>query len=598
MTEGDDLSAAIPSAPLSAAAVTSAAAASRSVGWGEAPWCVRWIRDHAVRRPTAVSVVDDPAAAATTYGELWAGAARVAAALRELGPRAGVSSAGVSSAGTVVAVAADRGTPFITAALGCWLAGVAYLPLDPAHPRARLRRVCADAAAVAVLCSASQVGLGADLGLPEIGPAQLAAARTEPDMPAPSAPDGCANVIYTSGTTGVPKGVEVGHAGLANLVRWHQRAYPIRPGDRYLHTLSLGFDAAGFEIWPTLAAGATLLACPDDVRMVSGRIVETLRAWRASLTTLATPIAEQVLAGPGLVDLPDLRRMFTGGAQLRLPAPAPAGGRLVNVYGPTETSIVATTHPVLAGGAGDRPAIGRPIDGFEILLLDDAGVEVPAGEPGASGEVYIGGAGVALGYRGDPATTAARFVTVSGRAGRWYRSGDLARWQDGELHYLGRRDGEQLKVRGMRVEAGEIEAALMALPGITAAAVAVVGHGADSDLVALTVPAVTVPAVTVPAVTGTGPGGGWDTARLRGALAGVLPAGLIPTVCAPVAALPLTTNGKLDRARVAELAAATPRGAESSGRTPSGPVTVGVPRQGTPVGSRAALLYAEPITEW
>ncbi|WP_261558469.1 amino acid adenylation domain-containing protein [Frankia tisae] len=530
------------------------------------PWGVRRIHEHVLRCPSAPAVVDAPDRQPTTYGQLWEQAVRTAAALRAAG----------TAPGDLVALAATRGTPFVAAALGCWLAQAAYLPLDTAYPVARLRQITDDSRPVVLLSDAAHEGFGADLGVGELGPAELARptrrhlTRHAPAGPGPAAatappatdPHSPATVIYTSGTTGRPKGVEVAHDSLNAFVRWWLRAFQLSADDRHLHTLGLAFDAAAAEIWTTLAAGATLQACPDDIRMVPGRIAEALRRWESTITDLSTPLAEQLLAGRH--ELPRLRYLLTGGAELRLPVAAPAQPRLVNLYGPTETTVVATFHHVRDGAAGDRPPIGRAIAGTLLAVLADDGSPVAGAE---AGELYIGGAGVALGYRHDPELTATRFVTRPGEPGRWYRTGDLVHAEDGMLHYHGRRDAEQLKVRGIRVEAPDVEGALMTVPGIEAAAVTVVGHGADADLVALAV---------------AGPGHR-DLGRIRAALSQRLPAGVIPSRYRFVDALPLTANGKLDRPAVAVLA----------GR--DDPASAGAP---APPALANAGLWADPIAEW
>jgi len=495
------------------------------------PWTVRRIWDHAQRQPSAPAVADAPDHPATTYGQLWQDASRIAAALRAHG----------TAVGDVVALAANRGSEFTTAALGCWLAGVAYLPLDTGHPLDRLRQITGDARPVALLAGTAHRGLGDDLGL-----AELPAHPTDSDSdartrtagePAVLPPGACANVIYTSGTTGRPKGVEVTHDGFEALLRWTCETFRLVPADRLLHTLGLGFDAAGWEIWMSLAAGATLQACSDEDRTVPGRTAEALNRWRSTLTVLVTPVAEQVLAGRR--PLPWLRHLFVGGAELRLPVAAPAQPLLTNLYGPTEATIAATYHQVRSGAPGDRPPIGRPVAGTSVLVLDDDGQPVP---DGVLGELYLGGAGIARGYRHDPALTAERFLTLPDRPGRWYRTGDLVHAAGDVLHYRGRRDADQLKVRGIRVEAADIESALMTVPGIEAAAVAVVGHGADADLVALAVAGADRPGASA----------------IRASLAPHLPAGVIPNRYVFVPALPLTANGKLDRPAVADLAGPRP----------------------------------------
>ncbi|MEU0240450.1 carbamoyltransferase C-terminal domain-containing protein [Nocardiopsis sp. NPDC006198] len=318
---------------------------------------------------------------------------------------------------------------------------------------------------------------------------------------------------------------------------WHNRAYSIGPDDRTLHTASLDFDAAVWEIWPYLAAAATVVACPDEDRVVADFAAEQLADQRCTIAFLATPLAEEVIRlAPGL---PELRFLLTGGDTLRLPAPVTGPWRLVNHYGPTVTTVVTTAHTVVDVTAGAIPPIGRAIHGVRIVLL---GADLRPVRAGTEGEIFVGGRGLALGYLGDPELTAARFVAVPGRSGRWYRTGDLAVSESGVLTFRGRVDLEQLKVRGVRIEAAEIEAALMACPGVDVAAVTMLGTGADGLLVAAV-------ATARPPV----------LAQLRAFLAARLPTAAIPNCFVFVDRLPLTGNGngKIDRRLVMQLASAS-----------------------------------------
>ncbi|MFI9464701.1 amino acid adenylation domain-containing protein [Streptomyces xiamenensis] len=471
------------------------------------------IHHQVLVRPHHAAVVDGPGT--TTYQQLWARAGAVATDLRRhLAP------------GDGVAVAAERGTPFITAALGCWLAGAPYLPLDPAQPVRRLRGIVADAGTPVVLVSPEHRGLGADLGVTELLPTAAPVY-----LPPPPSADTAAYVLYTSGTTGAPKGVVVDHDSLANLVDWHGRTYRITPEDRALHTAGLGFDAAVWEIWPYLAAGATVVTCRGDDRLVADFIADRITEDRCTTAFMATALVEELLTlGP---DLPSLRLLLTGGDALRLSAPVAGPYRLVNHYGPTEATVVTTAHPVPDDApAGSTPPIGRPIDGVAVAVLDE---EL---RPAEEGELYIGGRGLARGYLHAPELTAARFVSLPGRSGRWYRSGDVVRSRAGLLEFVGRVGHEQLKVRGVRVAAAEIEAALTGHHEVRAACAVVVGHGAEAALVA------------VIATTGRVEG---DEVRRYARTR--LPAAVVPTRMVVVERLPLTPNGKLDRPAVARLAA-------------------------------------------
>jgi amino acid adenylation domain-containing protein len=470
------------------------------------------IHHQVLVRPHHAAVVDK--LETITYRQLWARAGAVATGLRHhVDPRG------------IVAVAAERGTAFASAALGCWLAGAAYLPLDPTQPVRRLRGMVTDSGATVVLVSSDYQGLGADLGVAEVLPS------TEPThvLPPRSAVTP-AYLLYTSGTTGAPKGVLVGHDSLANLVDWHVRTYRITPEDRALHTAGLGFDAAVWEIWPHLAAGATVITCPQDNRLVADFIADQIAEDRCTTAFMATALAEEMLTLRA--DMPSLRLLLTGGDALRLSAPVTGPYRLVNHYGPTEATVVTTAHMVQHDAPiGWSPPIGRPIDGVVVEVLDDDL------RPVEEGELYIGGRGVAIGYLNAPELTRERFVSLPGRPERWYRSGDVVRTRSGLLEFVGRVNRDQLKVRGVRVAAAEIEAALIAHQDVRAACATVVGHGADAALVAVIIT-----------------NGQVDEDELRRHARTRLPTMVVPNRIVVVERMPLTSNGKLDRAAVARLA--------------------------------------------
>lgn len=509
-------------------------------------WMVDAIAAQVRQRPESPAVIDH--AGSLSFGQLWQRALAVAAGLRAVGLP--------GDATALTAIAADRGQPFVVAAVGSWLAGCAYLPLEMLNPVLRLRAMVRDARPAVLLASGAHAGTGALLGLPEVeipdhdadlrsgiarGPGLLDPAGG----PTAQAADPAAYVMYTSGTTGRPKGVVIGHASLANLARWFAESYQITARDRILHTAGLGFDASVLEIFPFLAAGAAVVACPDNDRMLTEAVADRCERFGCTVTFLPTALCQQALAD-GFAPAP-LRYLITGGDRLRLPCAAPAAFTLINVYGPTESTVATTTHDVTSGQAGDAPPIGRPVRGAELVLCGPDQGEVAAG---AAGELYIGGATLAHGYLHQPELTSERFVRLPGRAGRWYRTGDLVQWAgtgqaDDVLLFRGRADDEQLKVRGVRTEASEIEAALLEVPGVTGAAV--------------TVPA--VPGVGLAAVL-VAPGEP-SLRSLRRALAARLPSYLIPDQFITVPQLPLTANGKVDRPAVAELAAARLRQPEA-----------------------------------
>jgi amino acid adenylation domain-containing protein len=493
-----------------------------------------------------------------TYGALAARARRLARRLQDLGvgPEARV------------AVCLGASPRRVEAVLAVLLAGGAYVPLDPAYPPERLAYAMADAGARAVLTERT---LAARLPreaaallcldeLPEILP------ERDPAPPAVG-PESLAYVIYTSGSTGKPKGVELRHGGLGNLVRWHGERYRVGPADRATLVASPGFDAAVWELWPYLARGASVHLVEEEARLAPAALLRLWSDLGVTLSFLPTPLAEAVLeeVPRGERGLP-LRFLLTGGDRLHRGPAAGAPFRLVNHYGPSEFSVVSTATEVAAEEVDGTPPIGRPIANTRVAVLGRWGEPVPAG---VAGELQVAGAGLARGYLGRPDLTAERFVpaSLSAAAGepgaRAYRTGDLARWlADGRLEFLGRVD-HQVKIRGFRIELGEIEAVLQSHPAVAQAAVLVrEDRPGDRRLVAY--------------VAGTEEGR--PPQGLLEHLAQRLPEHMVPAAIVPLPALPLTVNGKVDRAALARLAA--PVGAEGDGqvapRTPAEEVMAGV----------------------
>ena len=503
---------------------------------------------QAARRPGALAVVGG--AEALTYGELDARAARLARRLRSLGvgPEARVG------------VCASR-TPLLPVALlAIWKAGGAYLPLDPAYPPARIDFMLADAAAGVLLTERALAGRFAAPGLDVLFLDDLlddlldgfaddgnGAAPTEPLLP-----EQTAYVIYTSGSTGMPKGVAVPHGALRRLVGWHLRAFAVDAGDVTTLLAGLGFDAAVWEIWPPLAAGARLELPDEAARSAPEALRDWLLARGATVSFAPTPLAEALMALPWPPET-SLRLLLTGGDRLHRPPAASMPFTLVNNYGPTENTVVATSGTVPAAVAR-VPSIGRPIDGVTARVVDPWMQPLPAI---LAGELVIGGASLARGYLGRPDLTAERFLPDPWspcHGARLYRTGDLVRWlPDGSLDFLGRID-QQVKIRGFRVELGEIEAALAACPGVDAAAVvAPESAGGSRRLVAYVA----------------GAGGAADADALRRRLAERLPEHMIPALFIPLPELPLTPNGKVDRRA---LPVPAPESEEGGSAAPSDPV--------------------------
>ncbi|WP_239166995.1 non-ribosomal peptide synthetase [Actinoplanes italicus] len=455
--------------------------------------------EQARTRPDAVAVICGDER--VTYAELDTAANRVAHRLRRhgIGPD------------SVVGFRLDRGIGVIVAILGIWKAGGAYLPLDPAYPEQRLRHMVADSNAQLVI---DQAFLDADEEADKANPAETV--RVLPDQ--------AAYVIYTSGSTGAPKGVVNTHRGLLNLATTLQPLAGTEAGRPALQFAAFSFDAAAADLAFTLTVGATLVIATgaerDEVTPLLHR--HDIRSASIVPSLLATLDPEAV---------PQDATLIVGSEEF--PAPLvrewTARHTVLNAYGPTEAAVITTVSRL--GSDTVRPTIGRALPNTRAYLLDSCLRPVPAG---VAGEIYIGGAGVARGYAGQPALTASRFVPspLHTDGSRLYRTGDLARLlPDGSLDFAGRAD-HQLKVRGYRVEAAEVEAALTTCPGVTGAVVVVHRQRLVAYVVA---------------------GGGMPSADdLRDHLRRILPAQMIPSLFVELAALPRNANGKLDRAALPE----------------------------------------------
>ncbi|WP_406207780.1 amino acid adenylation domain-containing protein [Kitasatospora sp. NBC_01560] len=456
-----------------------------------------------------------------TRAELAEESARLAGRLAAAGVRRG----------DVVAFCLPRGPRAVVTMLAAWRAGAGYLPLDPEYPAARLAFMLAD--------SGAKVLVTADGRPAEQLPADVPVLAATADGGAPIAGSAAvraedpAYLVYTSGSTGTPKGVLVPHRALAARVAWMREGYGITAADRVLQFASLSFDTCAEEVFPALAAGAALVVAEPGAALPE-QLAEPSAAGLTVLD-LPTPYWHQLVVELEATPWPaGLRLLVLGADQVRSEAVAAWRARfgdtvrVVNSYGPTETTVIATTAELGAADAAARPPIGRPIGATTVAVLDRYGHPVP---PGTPGELVVGGDGVTYGYLGRPGATARAFVPdPDGPPGaRRYRTGDLVRRRaDGALEFLGRIDS-QIKVRGFRVEPGETESALLALPGVGQAVVTVRGDA----LVGYVVPAAGGPAP--------------EPEALRTGLAATLPAHLVPNVLLLLEALPLTPNGKLDR---------------------------------------------------
>jgi amino acid adenylation domain-containing protein len=476
---------------------------------------------------------DSPALSAgtemMTYGELNDWANQIAHYLISLGVGSGSDD--------IVALCLDRSAAAVVCALGILKAGGAYLPLDPAYPVERLAFMLNDSQPRALIANnamAEQLPPGPWKVL-AIDRDRNVIAQQRTDSPNTNiAPAQLAYVIYTSGSTGRPKGVEITHASLMNLVTWHQTAFEITSDDRASLLAGVGFDASVWETWPHLAAGASLHLPDEATRLAPELLRDWLVAERITTSFLPTALAERVMN----LEWPRqtaLRTLLTGAETLRVFPSDDVPFRVVNNYGPTECTVVATSGSVPADVySNSLPTIGTPIANTQVYILDENLQQVPVH---LAGEIYVGGAGLARGYLNRPELSAEKFVRnpfSNDPDARLYRTGDLARYlANGEIAYLGRID-EQIKILGHRIEPNEIVTVLDRHPGVRGSRVVASAEGCcEKHLVAYVV----LDSESQP-----------SAADLRSFLEKELPQYMVPSVFVHLASFPLTQNGKVDRA--------------------------------------------------
>jgi len=464
-----------------------------------------------------------------TFAELHQRSTHVAARLLDAGV----------PAESCIGLFLERSVDFVVAALAVLKTGAAYLPLDPATPAERIRFILGDAAAPLLLTHRGKSRELTNCRCPvlELETLQHGSSSVAPigraDNAAPAL-DRLAYVIYTSGSTGQPKGVEITHGNLLNLIEWHQAAFNITTADRASQVAGLGFDAAVWEIWPHLTAGASVHFADEATRRSPALLRDWIVAQQITISFVPTLLAEQLLHSDWPADT-QLRTLLTGADTLHRRPRAGLPFKLVNNYGPTECTVVATSGVVTTESATDAaPSIGRPISDTTALILDEKMQPVAPGEPG---ELCLAGSLVGRGYRNNPQLTASQFVQLPAGPGeslRIYRTGDRAKLlENGEIAFLGRLD-DQVKLRGYRIELGEIVATLNRFLGIEASAAIVRDDGsAEPRLIAYVVAAADVRITAV---------------DLREFLAARLPDYMIPSVFVKLDALPMTANGKLDKA--------------------------------------------------
>ncbi|HXV94519.1 MAG TPA: non-ribosomal peptide synthetase, partial [Pseudonocardia sp.] len=477
----------------------------------------QFVERTASATPEAVAVEDG--ALALTYRELDERANRLAHHLRRRGLGAG------SRAGILL----HRSWRTYTALLAVHKAGAAFVPIDPASPPDRVGYIAADAGLDLLLTTSDLRGTTGDLDVALLVLDEVQERiDTEPSTP-PALDlggDPPAYVIYTSGSSGRPKGVEVAQSSICNFIDVVHTVYDVRPADRVYQGMTISFDFSVEEIWPTLAVGATLVVGPNDSRRLGAELADFLDETGVTLFYCVPTLLATIPR-----DLPAVRGLMVGGEACpaglveRWSRP---GRRMLNTYGPTEATVTATWGELLPG----RPVtIGRPMPTYSVVILDPDRREVPEGE---AGEICIGGPGVANGYVGMPEKTADRFVEHRGE--RIYRTGDLGRIDEqGEIVYLGRADDE-VKIRGHRVDLGEIDSLLLDDPAVESAVAAMLPVGGAEELVAY-----------VTRRGDSGPGDEALVARLHERLRGTVPDYMVPGYLEVLPTLPTMPSGKVDR---------------------------------------------------
>jgi amino acid adenylation domain-containing protein len=473
--------------------------------------CAAW----AERTPDAVALISGEQQ--LSFATLHDQAVRLARRLTALGVGPGV----------VVGIALPRTPTLVIAVLAVHKAGGAYLALDPSYPAERIRFIVADAAAPVILTNTTLAPFFADSGARLLFDTEPAGVETGMAEPIPARPGDFAYVLYTSGSTGRPKAVGIEHRNLINLISWGRSVVSDEELRGLLFSTSLNFDLSAFEMFLPLAFGGcivmveNLLALPTAPRREKVRLVNTGPSLLDALlrtSDLPSGVTTVILAGEKLSR--HLASTLFGAAP---------GIRLLNCYGPTETTVYSSCA-VVDSAARSEPTMGRAIWNTTLHVLSTGRALLP---PGAEGELFIGGAGVARGYLGRSELTAERFLPNPYGPGQLYCTGDRVRWRpDGELEFLGRSD-HQIKINGVRVEPGEIEAALLALPGIAAAVVTLYEESAGvRQLTAYLVPS---------------RGAAREMGNVRAALERQLPRHMVPSSFVWLDAMPMTPNGKLDR---------------------------------------------------
>jgi amino acid adenylation domain-containing protein len=495
------------------------------------------VQEQTARTPSACAVREGEAQ--ITYDALQQRAARLATRLRGLG----------IGSGDRVGIALPRSIDATVAMLAVLRSGAAWVPLDREAPPARLAFIVDDAQLSAIIDSHHAAG-GWPEGIPAIDPAAADLGdRVDDDFP-DVAPGAAAYVMYTSGSTGQPKGVVIPHAAVVNYLRGKQRRFPLDAADICLHATRTTFDISVYEVFGPLLAGAAVVVLPAG-RTDPARIAELVRSAAVTVAQFVPSLLALLVDDETFTACPTLRRVFCGGEAM------PSGlmdrfldrsdAELVNVYGPTEATVWATAWVCRRSERAEMPPIGRPLDNVRCYVLDAGCRPVPVG---TVGELFIGGAQLAIGYHHRPDLTAARFLPdpfLPGPGERMYRTGDVCRWRpDGLLEFVARND-TQVKIRGHRIEPAEIEACLAGHPQIGAVAVVAITP-AMAVMPVMPVMAdgtLSLVAAVVPRESGL------DVETLRRWTAERLPEVMVPSRFVCLDALPVNANGKIDRRALA-----------------------------------------------
>jgi amino acid adenylation domain-containing protein len=488
--------------------------------------CIHQLFEEQVERsPDAVAVVFEEEQ--LTYRELNTRANQLAHYLRSLGVGPEV----------LVGICVERSFNMIIGLLGVLKADGAYVPIDPAYPTERIAYILSDSRLPILLTQQKLVAF-----LPEHQArivyldSDWEEIATKHELPPISdvTPENLAYVIYTSGSTGKPKGVMVAHQGLLNLVFWHQQTFKITSLDKATQLAGTGFDAAVWELWPYLTAGASIYLVKPELLTSPINLRDWLISQKITMSFVPTPVAQELLSLEWATESIALRYILTGGDKLHQYPSVSIPFQVVNNYGPTENTVVTTSGLVVAQEQNQiSPTIGQPIANTQVYILDQQLQPVPVGVPG---ELHIGGAGLARGYLNRPELTQEKFIPnpfKETQGSRLYKTGDLARYlPDGNIEYLGRIDN-QVKIRGFRIELGEVEAVLTQHPVVRETVVIARENSAgDKQLVAYLVPH------QEPAPT---------NSDLRHFLKAQLPDYMMPSAFVVLETLPLTPNGKVDR---------------------------------------------------